>query len=58
MTIPKFLHWSKIFSKKTRDSERRATRRYGALLAMILWCASGTFAQATAPTDFSKASPG
>src|SRR3984893_14924070 len=58
MSIPKFLHWSKIFSKKTRNSERRATRRYGALLAMILCCASGTFAQATAPTDFSKASPG
>jgi Amt family ammonium transporter len=57
MTIPKFLHWSKIFSKRTPDSERRGTWRYCALLAMTLWSASGAFAQASAPTDLSTASP-
>jgi ammonium transporter, Amt family len=57
MTIPKFLHCSKLFSKRTRCSERRGTWRYCALLTVILWSASGAFAQATAPTDFSKASP-
>jgi Amt family ammonium transporter len=57
MTIPKFLHLSQPYCKRTRDNGRRGTWRYCALLAMLLWSASGAFAQATAPTDFSKASP-
>jgi Amt family ammonium transporter len=55
MTIPKFLHLSQIYCKRTPD-RRRATWRTCALLALMLWGASGAFAQAGAPTDFSKAS--
>src|SRR6202163_3581629 len=55
MTIPKFLHLSQIYYKRALG-RRRGTWRYCLLLAMILWSASGAFAQAAAPTDFSKAS--
>ena len=55
MTIPKFLHLSQIYCKRAPD-RRRATWRICALLVVILWGASGAFAQAAAPTDFSKAS--
>jgi Amt family ammonium transporter len=55
MTIPKFLHLSKNYCNKAR--RRTRAWRYCLLLAMILWGASGAFAQAAAPTDFSKASP-
>src|SRR6202030_3992015 len=55
MTIPKFLHLSQIYYKRA-PGRRRGTWRYCLLLAMILWSASGAFAQAAAPTDFSKAS--
>jgi ammonium transporter, Amt family len=55
MIIPKFLHLSQNYCKKARRRPR--AWRYGLLLAMILWGASGAFAQAAAPTDFSKASP-
>jgi ammonium transporter, Amt family len=55
MTIPKFLHLSQIYCKRTPD-RRRAIWRTCALLMVILWGASSAFAQAAAPTDFSKAS--
>jgi Amt family ammonium transporter len=55
MTIPKFLHLSQIYCKRAPD-RRRATWRICALLTVILWGASSAFAQAAAPTDFSKAS--
>src|SRR6202795_1316143 len=55
MTIPKFLHLSQTYCKRAPYRGRGAWR-YGLLLAMILWGASGAFAQAAAPTDFSKAS--
>jgi ammonium transporter, Amt family len=55
MTIPKFLHLSQNYSKRAPDRRRRPWR-CGVLLAMILWGASGAFAQGAAPTDFSKAS--
>jgi Amt family ammonium transporter len=55
MTIPKFLHLSQNYCNKARRRPR--AWRYGLLLAMILWGASGAFAQAAGPTDFSKASP-
>jgi Amt family ammonium transporter len=55
MTIPKFLHLSQIYYKRA-PGRRRGTWRYCLLLAMILSSASGAFAQAAAPTDFSKAS--
>jgi Amt family ammonium transporter len=57
MTIPKFLHLSQTYCKGTRVNGQRDTWRCCALLAVILWSASGALAQATAPTDFSKASP-
>src|ERR1700692_3961199 len=56
MTIPKFLHLSQISCKRAPE-RRRGTWRYGLLLALILWGGSSAFAQAAAPTDFSKASP-
>jgi ammonium transporter, Amt family len=55
MTIPKFLTLSQINCKRAPD-RRRATWRTCLLLAMMLWGASGAFAQAAVPTDFSKAS--
>jgi ammonium transporter, Amt family len=55
MTIPTFLHLSQNYCKKALRRPR--AWRYGLLLAMILWGASGAFAQEPAPTDFSKASP-
>jgi len=55
MTIPNFLHLSQNYCKKALRRPR--AWRYGLLLAMILWGASGAFAQVAAPTDFSKASP-
>jgi Amt family ammonium transporter len=55
MTISKFLHLSQDYCKRPLE-RRRGTWRYCVLLAMILWGAAGAFAQATAPTDFSKAS--
>src|ERR1700686_3517088 len=55
MTIPKFLHLSQICWKRAPDRGRGAWRTC-LLLAVILLGASGAFAQATAPTDFSKAS--
>ena len=55
MTIPKYLHLSQINCKRAPERRRRAWRTC-LLLAMILWGASGAFAQAAAPTDFSKAS--
>jgi Amt family ammonium transporter len=55
MTIPKFLHLSRIYYKRA-PGRRRGTWRCCLLLAMISWGASGAFAQAAAPTDFSKAS--
>jgi len=56
MTVPKFLRLSKNYCKRapTRGS---GVWRTALLLAMILWGVSGAFAQAAAPTDFSKASP-
>src|SRR6202047_4390083 len=55
MTIPKFLHLSQNHS--TRTPQRwLSTWRYSLLLAVILCAAAGAFAQAAAPTDFSKAS--
>jgi Amt family ammonium transporter len=56
MTIPNFLHLSQIYCKRAPE-RGRSTWRCGLLLAMILWGASGAFAQAAALTDFSKASP-
>jgi ammonium transporter, Amt family len=56
MTIPKFLHLSQHYCEKAR--RRARAWRYCLLLAMTLWGASGAFAQAAAPTDFSKASTG
>jgi ammonium transporter, Amt family len=53
MTIPKFLHLSQNYCKKT---PYRGAWRYCLLLALILCGASGAFAQVAAPTDFSKAS--
>src|ERR1700675_884714 len=55
MTILKFLHLSQNNCKRTPE-HRRVTWRYCLLLAVILWGASGTFAQGAVPTDFSKAS--
>jgi Amt family ammonium transporter len=55
MTIPKFLHLSQIYCKRASD-RGRSPWRCCVLLAVILWGASGAFAQAAAPTDFSKAS--
>jgi ammonium transporter, Amt family len=54
MTIPKFLHLSQNYCKRAPYGGR-GTWRTCLLLAMILWGASGSFAQATAPTDFSRA---
>jgi Amt family ammonium transporter len=54
MTIPKFLHLSQNYCEKAR--RRTGAWRTCLLLALILWGASGAFAQAAAPTDFSKAS--
>jgi len=56
MTIPKFLHLSQNYCKRA-PYRRHGTWRTCLLLAMMLWGASGAFAQAAAPTDFSKASP-
>ena len=55
MTIPKFLHLSQNYSTRT-PHRWLSTWRYSLLLAVILCAASGAFAQAAAPTDFSKAS--
>ena len=55
MTIPKFLHLSQIYCKRAPDRWRSPWRCF-VLLAVILWGASGAFAQAAAPTEFSKAS--
>jgi ammonium transporter, Amt family len=55
MTIPKFLHLSQNYSKRT-PHRWLSTWRCSLLLAVILCGASGAFAQAAAPTDFSKAS--
>jgi ammonium transporter, Amt family len=55
MTIPKFLHLSQNYCKKA-PCRGRGAWRYCLLLALILWGASGAFAQTAAPTDFSKAS--
>src|SRR6202047_1372391 len=55
MTIPKFLHLSQNHSTRT-PQRGRSPWRCCVLLAVILWGASGAFAQAAAPTDFSKAS--
>src|ERR1700726_4749854 len=55
MTIPKYLHLSHIYCKRAPD-RRRGAWRTCLLLALILWGASGAFAQAAAPTDFSKTS--
>src|SRR3984885_770668 len=55
MTIPKFLHLSQNYCNRAPD-RRRATWRICALLMVMLWGASGAFAQAGAPADFSKAS--
>src|ERR1700726_432933 len=55
MTIPKYLHLSHIYCKRAPD-RRRGAWRTCLLLSMILWGGSGAFAQAAAPTDFSKAS--
>src|ERR1700719_534100 len=57
MTIPKFLHLSQTYCKRAPYRGRGAWR-YCLLLALILWGASGAFAQAAAPADFSKASTG
>src|SRR6202051_1251411 len=54
MTIPKFLHLSKNYCKRA-PYRGRGLWRTCLLLAMILWGASGAFAQTAAPTDFSKA---
>src|ERR1700722_11469195 len=54
MTIPKFLHLSQTYCKRA-PYRGRGMGRPCFLLAFILWCASGAFAQAAAPTDFSKA---
>jgi Amt family ammonium transporter len=55
MTIPKFLHLSQNYCNRA-PYRRRGTWRTCLLLAMILWGAAGAFAQAAAPSDFSKAS--
>src|ERR1700688_1796526 len=55
MTIPKFLHLSQNYCERA-PYRGRGTWRTCLLLAMILWGASGAFAQTAAPTDFSKAS--
>src|ERR1700719_3626515 len=55
MTIPKFLHLSQNYCKRA-PYRGCGTWRTCLLLAVILWGASGAFAQAAAPTDFSKAS--
>jgi Amt family ammonium transporter len=55
MTIPNFLHLSQNYCKRAPE-RGRSMWGCGLLLAMILWGASGAFAQAAAPTDFSKAS--
>ena len=55
MIVPKFLHLSQIYCKRAPDRGRGAWRTC-LLLAVILWGASGAFAQTAAPTDFSKAS--
>jgi ammonium transporter, Amt family len=54
MTIPKSLHLPQNYCEKALRRSR--AWRTGLLLAMILWGASGAFAQTAAPTDFSKAS--
>src|ERR1700731_2349530 len=54
MTIPKFLHLSQNFCKRAPFRGRGASRTC-LLLAVVLWSASGAFAQTAAPTDFSKA---
>jgi len=54
MTIPKFLYLSQYYCERAR--RRSGAWRYCLLLAMILWGASGAFAQAAAPKDFSKGS--
>src|SRR3984885_12635878 len=55
MTIPKFLHLSQNYCNRAPDRSR-ATWRICALLMVMLWGASGAFAQAGVPADFSKAS--
>jgi ammonium transporter, Amt family len=55
MTIPKFLHLSQNYCKRAPE-RRRGAWRCCLMLGVILWSASGAFAQAAAPTDFSKAS--
>jgi Amt family ammonium transporter len=55
MTIPKFLHLSQNHSTRT-PHRWLSTWRYSLLLPVILCAAAGAFAQAAAPTDFSKAS--
>jgi Amt family ammonium transporter len=57
MTILKFLHLSQMYCERAPE-RRRGAWRCSLLLAVILWSASGAFAQAAAPADFSKASPG
>src|ERR1700731_3394178 len=54
MTIPKFLHLSQNYCKRAPFRGRGASRTF-LLLAVVLWSASGAFAQTAAPTDFSKA---
>jgi len=54
MTIPKFLHLSQNYCKRVPFRGRGASRTC-LLLAVVLWSASGAFAQTAAPTDFSKA---
>ena len=54
MTIPKFLHLSQNYCKRAPFRGRGASRTC-LLLAVVLWSASGAFAQTAAPTDFSKA---
>ena len=55
MTIPKFLHLSQNYCERA-PYRGRGLWRTCLLLGVILWGASGAFAQAAAPTDFSKAS--
>jgi ammonium transporter, Amt family len=54
MIIPKFLHLSQNYCKRA-PYRGCGMWRYCLLLAVVLWGASGTFAQTAAPTDFSKA---
>ena len=54
MTIPKFLHLSQNYCKRAPFRGHGASRTC-LLLAVVLWSASGAFAQTAAPTDFSKA---